>query len=159
MVDRLILTLAAPDASEALGRLIARQARSGDAILLAGDLGAGKTTIARGFLAEAAGVFDAPSPTYTLVQSYDGAGAQAGLSILHADLYRVEQANELEELGLDEAFESGVALVEWPDRLVGDPPPDRLEIAVSVRDDGGREARLSAYGSWESRLERIAEKL
>ena len=159
MAEPLTLSLATPDASEALGRVIARETRRGDVILLAGDLGAGKTTIARGFLAEAAGVFDAPSPTYTLVQSYDGTGEQAGLPLLHADLYRVEQTDELEELGLDEAFETGAALVEWPDRLAGDPPPDRLEIALSAATDGGREARLSAYGSWEARLERIAEKL
>ncbi|PWE18467.1 tRNA (adenosine(37)-N6)-threonylcarbamoyltransferase complex ATPase subunit type 1 TsaE [Marinicauda salina] len=152
-MDRLALTLPDAAAADAFGRRLATLLAPGDAVLLAGDLGAGKTTIARGVIAGFAGVDDAPSPTYTLVQAYENA---AGTSLVHADLYRVEDPGELEELGLDEALETGALLVEWPDRLDGWRPETRLEIALEETPDGGRRADIAAYGGWEDRLGQLA---
>lgn len=106
--------------------------RAGDTILLQGGLGAGKTHFARGViqarLALAGVVEDVPSPTFTLVQVYDD-----GLSeIWHSDLYRLSGPDEVLELGLDEAFESAICLVEWPDRLGDHAPTDALTLAFST---------------------------
>jgi len=146
------LTLADPAAAAAFGARLAGLLQRGDAILLSGDLGAGKTTLARGVIAAAAGVEDAPSPTYTLVQSYEGAD---GFLLLHADLYRLEDAGELEELGIGEALDHGAVLIEWPGRLAGQTFPDRLEIALAETQDGARQALLTAHGSWEGRLDQL----
>jgi N-acetylmuramate 1-kinase len=107
------LTLTGEDAMMRLGADLARAAKPGDLIFLDGDLGAGKSTLARAFLR---GLYDnpeleVPSPTYTLVQHYDGA-----VPALHADLYRTRSASESDELGLHEALETGIVLVEWPQR-------------------------------------------
>ncbi len=135
-----------------LGARIADGLQTGDGVLLEGDLGAGKTTLARAIIAALTGETDAPSPTYTLVQSYE---TQAGFGLLHADLYRLEDEGELDELGLDEALDHGAALIEWPDRLGGWRPADRLEIRLEETHDGGRDVRLAAHGSWETRLDRL----
>jgi len=141
------------EATQRLGKVLAGLARPGDVILLSGGLGAGKTTLARAFISRICGVTDVPSPTYTLVQSYT---ARAGFEVLHADLYRVEDPDELIELGLEDAAETGVLLIEWPDRLDSDLGDDRLEIALAFdgRDgqDQTRNARLVAHGSWGARL-------
>lgn len=142
-----------PDATKRLGQTLATLVRPGDIILLSGGLGAGKTTLARAFISRICGVTDVPSPTYTLVQSYT---ATAGFEVLHADLYRVEDSGELIELGLEDAAETGVLLIEWPDRLDTDLGDDRLEITLAFdgRDgqDQTRIARLVAHGSWGARL-------
>ncbi|WBQ12642.1 tRNA (adenosine(37)-N6)-threonylcarbamoyltransferase complex ATPase subunit type 1 TsaE [Hyphomonadaceae bacterium BL14] len=135
-----------------LGARIADGLQTGDGVLLEGDLGAGKTTLARAIIAALTGETDAPSPTYTLVQSYE---TQAGFGLLHADLYRLQDLGELDELGLDEALDHGAALIEWPDRLGGWRPADRLEIRLEETHDGGRDVRLAAHGSWETRLDRL----
>jgi len=137
-------------ATAALGARLAGLLGAGDTVFLIGDLGAGKTTLARAVIAAACGVYDAPSPTYTLVQTYDL--ADGGL-LLHADLYRIEDAAELDELGLDEAFGDAVVLVEWPDRLGARAPDSRLEIALAERAGGGRTASLTGQGEWEGRVE------
>ena len=111
--------------------------------------------MARAVIAEMCGVEDAPSPTYTLVQLYDTA---AGDELWHADLYRVEDVSELEELGLEDAFETAICLVEWPDRLGDAIPQDRLEILLRASDAGlesGREARITGFGRWEERVDDI----
>ncbi|MGP1274051.1 MAG: tRNA (adenosine(37)-N6)-threonylcarbamoyltransferase complex ATPase subunit type 1 TsaE [Caulobacterales bacterium] len=143
-------------ATHALARSLAALARPGDAILLSGGLGAGKTTLARAFIGALTGAEDIPSPTYTLVQSYL---STRGHDVLHADLYRVEDSEELIELGLEDAAGTGIVLIEWPDRLDGPPSDDRLEItldfAVGGRQDNTRTARLEAHGSWGERLAAI----
>ena len=145
------------DDPAATGRFAARLAThldAADVILLTGDLGSGKTTLARGVIARLCGVTDAPSPTYTIVQTYDTEG---GGELWHADLYRVEDPSELEELGLDEAFDEAICLVEWPDRLGDHLPPDRLEIRLETLEGSptGREARLTGFGRWEDRIDDI----
>jgi tRNA threonylcarbamoyl adenosine modification protein YjeE len=113
-------------ATKALGARIAAALQKGDMVALAGDLGTGKTTLARAILTSL-GVGEAvPSPTFTLVQSY----ATAHLPVSHFDLYRLKSGRELDELGLDEALEHGAALVEWPERAEGRLPADRLTVTL-----------------------------
>src|SRR5436305_6326450 len=119
----------------------------GDVITLSGDLGAGKTAAARAmirYLADDAAL-EVPSPTFTLAQSYD----LPPFPLVHADLYRVKDANELEEIGLSPLPEGTVALIEWPERAAGALPPDRIDIALSHRPALGstaRAAEITGYG-------------
>ena len=147
-------TLTLPDeaATARLGAALAGALRPGDTVLLFGDLGAGKTTLARAAIKALTGESDAPSPTYTLVQIYD---ADAGWPLAHADLYRLEDEAELEELGLDDMVELGAVLVEWPDRAPGWRPQPRLEITLSGAGAQARTARLEGCPSWEDRLGRL----
>ncbi len=138
--------LSTPRESEALGAAVARFLRPGEAICLWGPLGAGKTTLARGLIRQLAGDQDIPSPTFTLVQTYAG----ADFPVAHFDLYRIERPGELEELGLDDALDQGVAVIEWPERLGARLPPDRLDIRLQVEGEG-RKARLERHGRWNGR--------
>lgn len=129
-----------------LARTLAGLARAGDAILLSGPLGAGKSVFARAFLRNfcAAPDMEVPSPTYTLVQAYDSPTATA----YHFDLWRLGSVEELDELGWDDACE-GVMLVEWPERLEDMTPPDALHITLMVGADGNRRVTLAG---WTDRL-------
>ncbi len=91
-----------------------------------------------------------PSPTFTLVQFYEGRAFQIG----HFDLYRLTRADEAYEIGLDEALDEGAAVIEWPERLEGQLPPDRLDIEITLaeNDADGRRVRLTPHGAWEGRL-------
>jgi tRNA threonylcarbamoyladenosine biosynthesis protein TsaE len=153
-MDTQTVPLADPAAAARFGARLAGVLSVGDAVLLFGDLGAGKTTLARAVIETLTGEADAPSPTFTLVQSYE---TRAGLVLLHADLYRLEDEGELDELGLDEALDHGAAMVEWPDRAPGWRPADRLEIQLEETAGGGRLAHLTAHGDWEERLDRLAD--
>jgi tRNA threonylcarbamoyladenosine biosynthesis protein TsaE len=149
VAERLI-RLPDPAATAALAAALARLARPGDVIALRGDLGAGKTFFARAFIAEP----DVPSPTFTLVQTYDlsePGGKQR--RIWHFDLYRLQSPEEAVELDIEDAFAEGISLIEWPDRLGPLLPVERLdvELAFGATPDG-RIARLSAGGSWAARL-------
>lgn len=128
------LTLADAEATARLGRWFAPRLRAGDVLLLEGDIGAGKTHFARALiqarLAAAGLAEDLPSPTFTLVQTYDAGGTE----IWHADLYRLAGPDEIEELGLVAAFGTAVCLVEWPDRL----GPLRPDAALTLRFGPGR---------------------
>ncbi|UWQ21613.1 tRNA (adenosine(37)-N6)-threonylcarbamoyltransferase complex ATPase subunit type 1 TsaE [Jannaschia sp. W003] len=148
------LLLSGPGATEALGRRLARALRPGDALLLAGPTGAGKSLLARALIQEAqrrAGREPeaVPSPTYTLVQTY-----RAGpLEIWHADLYRLASADELWELGLAEAFDTAAALIEWPDRLGADRPSGAVDVTLALSEGGAaRTARLEGPESTLARL-------
>ncbi len=138
-----------PAAADALGRRLAQLLRAGDVVCLRGALGAGKTTLARGVIRALSGEDDAPSPTYTLVQTYAAPGAE----IWHADLYRLETPSESEELGLDDAFEEGIVLIEWPERIEDRLPRDRLEVRLeAVASGDARRALLSERGRWRGRI-------
>lgn len=133
-----------------LGQHLARLLRPGDVLLLTGDLGAGKTALARSIIQTLSGAaVEVPSPTFTLVQTYDTDRAP----VWHFDLYRLDDPDEVEELGWDEVRDDGIALVEWPDRLGPLTPKDRLHIALSVTAEGaGRSAQLVGHGGWAARL-------
>ncbi len=130
----------------------------GDLVTLSGDLGAGKTTFARAFIRYLGGddAIEVPSPTFTLVQSYE----LARFPLVHADFYRLSGAAELAELGFDDLPEDAVVLLEWPDRAAGFLPPDRLDITLTVAPQLGadvRNARIVGYGAFAPRAERIAQ--
>ncbi len=140
------LALASHQDSEDLGAAVARALRPGEAVCLWGPLGAGKTTLARGLIRALAGAGeDVPSPTFTLVQTYDGP-----FPVAHFDLYRIERARELDELGIEEALEDGAAVIEWPERLGARLPSDRLDIRLTIEGEG-RMARLERHGRWDGR--------
>jgi tRNA threonylcarbamoyladenosine biosynthesis protein TsaE len=145
-----VLTLDLPDdaATAALGARIGAAARRGDVVALMGDLGAGKTTLARGLIRHLAGAkTEAPSPTFTLVQSYPG----PDFAIWHFDLYRLKDSREARELGMEEAVD-GLALIEWPERLGRDLPHARLEVRLSFAGTG-RIARLVDLDDWSTRID------
>ena len=135
----------------------ARAAKAGDCLALSGDLGAGKSTFARAFirscLDDRAGAADVPSPTFTLVQTYEGHPPVA-----HFDLYRLSDPAEVHELGLAEALETGVALVEWPDRAGNRLPDERIDLQlVEMAGPGGADCRRltgTAPAGFAARLER-----
>jgi tRNA threonylcarbamoyladenosine biosynthesis protein TsaE len=133
-------------ATEALAARLAALARPGDAILLSGPLGAGKSALARAFLRALAEdpALEVPSPTFTLVQSYPTPRGE----VFHFDLYRLAGPEGLHELGWEEARE-GIAVVEWPDRLGPLAPAGALRVALSV---AGEDARVAELGGWEGRL-------
>lgn len=138
------LDLPLPDeaATDALGMWLAAALGPGDVLLLDGPIGAGKTHLARALirhrLAQVNRVEDVPSPTFTLVQTYDdGAGG-----IWHADLYRLTSPQDVAELGLEDAFETALCLIEWPDRLGTLTPPGAFRLVLSHAGDG-RDARLT----------------
>ncbi len=132
-------------ATAALAERLAPRLQPGDTILLAGPIGAGKTHFARALikkrLAAADRDEDVPSPTFTLVQTYDDGETE----IWHADLYRVSGPDEILELGLDDAFRSAIVLVEWPDRLGREAPRDALRIDIAHgTDETTRRLRLTS---------------
>jgi len=134
------------DATTRLGAGIAGALRPGDAVALWGDLGAGKTTLARAILRALGVKEDVPSPTFTLVQSYN-----TRLPVAHYDLYRLKQAREMEELGFEDALDRGAVLVEWPERAPEVLPPEALHVRLGLRETG-RLARITGPGRWKSLL-------
>ena len=141
--------LADPAATEAVGASLATLVRPGDVIALSGPLGAGKTSVARGLLAALGLAGEAPSPSFAIVQPY--APPEVRVPVLHVDLYRVEDAGELEELGLDDALADSVLLVEWPERARADAWPEALRLALSIEPDGTRGLTWEAPAAWERR--------
>jgi len=147
-----LLHMDLPDeaATEALAAALAKSARPGDVIALEGDLGAGKTVFARAFIrARGNGLEEVPSPTFTLVQSYELPGG----AIHHFDLFRLTDPEEAYELAIEEAFADGISLIEWPDRLGALLPPDRLEVALDAGNEPtARRATLTGGADWARRL-------
>lgn len=137
--------LTTAEETEALGRALGKALRAGDAVLLSGPVGAGKTTLARAAIAHRTGYAeDIPSPTFTLVQTY-----QADAPIWHSDLYRVTDADEVFELGLEEAFSDAIVFVEWPDRLAGLTPGRRLELTLTPTGKGRVLTARCVGAGWE----------
>ncbi len=147
------LTLTSEAETQDLAAALAPELRSGDVLLLDGPIGAGKTFFARALIQarlRAAGIVeDVPSPTFTLVQTYDDGICE----IWHADLYRLGSLGEVVELGLDEAFDTSICIVEWPEKLGAMKPADSLHLAFSAgAEDTERQLVITAPERWMQRL-------
>jgi tRNA threonylcarbamoyladenosine biosynthesis protein TsaE len=141
------MRLADEAATAGLGHAIARALMPGEAVCLSGPLGVGKSTLARALVrALTTPEEEVPSPTFTLVQFYEG----PRLRVAHFDLYRLSNPDEAYEIGLDEALDDGAAIIEWPERLAGRLPADRLDVEMALEDQG-RSVRLTPHGAWEGR--------
>ena len=148
-----LLNLPSESATVRLGERLAALSHAGDTIALSGELGVGKTRLARAFIgALMEQAEEVPSPTFTLVQTYD---TLSGM-VWHFDLYRLDHPDQVFELGFEEALAEGIALIEWPERLHGLLPRDRLDVALDFDPsaEGARTARLAGYGNW---IQRMAE--
>ena len=150
-----------PDATQALAGRLAHVAHAGDVIGLGGALGAGKTTFARGFIRECARIDgqapeDVPSPTFTLVQTYEFAAAP----VYHFDLYRIDDPDEVLELGIEDAFADGISLIEWPERLGPYLPAERLDVELTAGATAqARRALLTGHGGWAARVGALVQNV
>ena len=135
-------------ATAALARALAKVSAVGDVIALAGGLGAGKTTFARHFIAARGGKDEVPSPTFTLVQIY----MLPGGPVWHFDLYRIEAPYDVYELGIEDALDEGISLIEWPERFGDLMPATRLDLRLDIVGDGARRAALVGHGNWAERV-------
>jgi tRNA threonylcarbamoyladenosine biosynthesis protein TsaE len=144
--------LADEAATAALGAALAPLLRAGDALLLDGPLGAGKTSFARALIRRLTGPgTEVPSPTFNLVLTYD----LGATTLWHFDLYRVNDAREIDELGLHDALAEGISLIEWPDRLGGEAPADALTLRLGP-DPAAQTARIAELDGnerWAARLQ------
>lgn len=138
----LTVSLAHEQDTLGLGARLSGLLGAGDVVALTGGLGAGKTTLSRGLIKAMTDADEVPSPTYTLVQTYEAPTCE----LWHCDMYRLEQPEDAYELGLIEAFHEAVCLVEWPDKLGGLLPETALHIDIQF-DGDGRKAVLSGWGT------------
>ena len=132
--------------TRALGEALARVVRPGDVIGLSGDLGAGKTMLVRGLLAALGHRGDVPSPSFAIVQPYEGLDPP----VWHADLYRIEHPSEIRELGFDSAGDC-VLIVEWPERAGPAYWPQALSLRLDFAADGARSLTAQVPPAWEGR--------
>jgi tRNA threonylcarbamoyladenosine biosynthesis protein TsaE len=153
------LSAPTPDATAAIAARLGTMLGAGDTILLSGPVGAGKSHFARALiqsrLAALGRTEDVPSPTFTLVQTYD----LDGVEVWHADLYRLHSPRECDELGLDAAFETAICLIEWPDRLGALPPANALHLTLAQGDTP--DARVMHFTAddprWPDRLAALGQ--
>jgi tRNA threonylcarbamoyladenosine biosynthesis protein TsaE len=136
-----------PEETAAVSRKIATLLHPGDVVLLKGDLGSGKSTFARALIQALCGEeTEVPSPTFTLVQTYE----TPHFTLWHFDLYRLQNPEEIYELGIEEASMNGVSLIEWPERMGASLPRNSLEIEFSY---GSHEnERILCFTGWKDRL-------
>jgi tRNA threonylcarbamoyladenosine biosynthesis protein TsaE len=133
--------------TERAGRQLAAALRPGDVVTLSGPLGVGKTALARAILHGAGHAGEVPSPTFAIVQPYD----ELPLPIWHCDLYRVEDASELDELGLEEVLTDGALLVEWPERASAAAWPQALRLSLQFAPGGARGLTGQVPAAWKGR--------
>lgn len=134
-------------ASDALGALIASKLKAGDVVALSGDLGTGKTTLARAILAGCGHAGEVPSPTYTIIETYD----ELHIPVVHADFYRLEHPSEAAEIGLDDYRQDAVLIAEWPDHAGGFSYETNC-LSITLKKVGeGREAIVEPGEGWQSR--------
>ena len=132
-----------------LGERIAATLQAGDVIALSGELGAGKTTLARAILSGLGLATEAPSPSFAIVQPY--APPETNLPVLHVDLYRIKSPAELDELGLDEARGDHALLIEWPEHMGNRAWTDMLWLRIDFAEDDARHLTAQVPPSWENR--------
>ena len=140
------MILCSEDETVAAGAALAQVVRAGDIITLSGPLGVGKTALARGFIAALGHRGEVPSPSFAIVQPYD----EVEPPVWHVDLYRIEDASEIEELGLDAAADA-VLLVEWPERAGANAWPEALGLSLEFGRDSDRILTAKVSPSWEGR--------
>lgn len=145
--------LADADASHRFGAVLAALVEPGDVITLAGTLGAGKTSIARGLLSALGLAGEAPSPSFAIVQPY--APPATRLPVLHVDLYRINNPAEIDELALDEGASESLLIVEWPDRAPPDYWPHALVLTLEFTEDSARRLTAQVPLPWKARWSRI----
>ncbi|MBA3676217.1 MAG: tRNA (adenosine(37)-N6)-threonylcarbamoyltransferase complex ATPase subunit type 1 TsaE [Sphingosinicella sp.] len=143
------MLLAGEEATEGLGHALGEQLRVGDVIALFGDLGAGKTTFSRGVLSALGFQGEVTSPTFPIVQPYEVAGMR--LPLWHVDLYRLEEAEDIEQLALDEARMDAALVIEWPGRMGAALWSDALRLTLSVAGEGVRSLTAEVPPAWEGR--------
>ena len=154
---RKALTLVFKDeaATARFGRKLAGLLRAGDVVALSGGLGSGKSALARAVIRTFLADEGVPSPTFTIIQTY----AAPAFQISHVDLYRLASEREVRELGLDDALDQGVLLIEWPERAPSWLRQDRLEIRLAFGDTPtSRKAELIASGNWFDRLDALGAR-
>lgn len=134
-------------ATLAFGRKLAKAVRSGDVVTLQGPLSAGKTTLVRGLLAGLGHEGEVPSPSFAIVQPYEALDPP----VWHVDLYRIENALDLDELGLQDIGEEGVLIVEWPEHAGSGAWPQALALSLAVDEEGSRALTAKVPASWEGR--------
>ncbi len=142
------IVLSDEDATARLGAQLAPGLQTGDIICLEGPLGAGKTTCARGLIKAFCGAREVPSPTFTLVETYQSDNA----ALWHFDLYRLERPRDVYELGFEDALGDGICLIEWPQRIEGLLPPERLRLVFHIPQGGGRRIDIEGPEIWRQRL-------
>jgi tRNA threonylcarbamoyladenosine biosynthesis protein TsaE len=153
-----MIVIELPDeaATAALAAGVAALARVGDVIALKGELGAGKTSFARAFIRARGGAEDVPSPTFTLVQTYELDDA----TVWHFDCYRLRHPDDAWELAIEDAFNDGISLIEWPELLGPLVPARRLEITLCAgTTPAARRAIIDAGAEWASRLVCLAAEI
>lgn len=143
------MRLTTAEAMEDFGVAIAGQLRAGDIVALTGNLGAGKTTLTRGILRGLGHAGEVPSPSFAIVQPYEMPSVR--LPLAHVDLYRLEDDNEVAELGLDDWLHDGALVVEWPTRLGPAMLTQALRIDISVEEESVRVLTVAVPGAWENR--------
>jgi tRNA threonylcarbamoyladenosine biosynthesis protein TsaE len=142
-----MMLLEGPEATDRLGRALAGRLQAGDVVALHGDLGAGKTSLARGILRGLGFDGDVASPTFPIVLPYD----DLTVPVWHVDLYRIENPAELDELALDEARGHAALLIEWPERLGASLWPDSLRLILERQGEGARALTAQVPPAWEAR--------
>jgi tRNA threonylcarbamoyl adenosine modification protein YjeE len=149
--------LADPAATHAFGQVLAKQLRRGDVLLLSGDLGMGKTALAKAIIQQLAGQdVVVTSPTFALMQPYGILLQDSQITCWHVDLYRLENSCDVEELGLDELQEGNLMLIEWPQRLGKSLPADAIACDLQLAPEGrGRMVTLTFSGRSASRATQV----
>ena len=132
MKKTLEVYLPTEEATKLLGQNLARIARTGDVFALFGTLGMGKSVLARAFVQKLCGQGEVPSPTFTLLQTYEA----PSFDIYHFDLYRLKSPEDIFEIGMEEALYSGVSLIEWPEKMGGYLPRDIFKLEISNYENG-----------------------
>tara|TARA_R110000824_G_scaffold55506_3_gene152847 strand:- start:4311 stop:4757 length:447 start_codon:yes stop_codon:yes gene_type:complete len=136
-------------ATLAAGRKLGALLRKGDKLALTGTLGAGKTTLARGILEGLGYGEEVPSPTFAIVQQYEP--PETRIPVAHIDLYRIEDPEEIPELGLEDTLIDGAMIVEWPDRMPDSFWMDALRIELEITQEGNRRLTWTAGDAWKDR--------